>query len=409
MSDSGLSEFLLKKMDLEMDDQDLDSLLKGVRTHLGMEVAFIGEFSDGQRIISYVNTDHGNLSIAAGMSSPLSQTYCHKIVEGLLPRLIPDAIQHPITKDLKVTKSLKIGAYVGVPIRLTNDAVYGTLCCYSPQPDPSLQQKDVSFLELFADMLGKQLSRKRDEKQLKTQKLQRVKNVMDNVSLNMVYQPILSLETGNFLGFEALTRFTDEPYRSPDIWFKEAAEVGLGENLELLAIRKALQHSDRIPRGSYLSINISAEYLLKDQLMALLSESADTRIMFEVTEHEKILDYSKLSDALCELREQGIRIALDDAGAGYASFQHILDLQVDVLKLDLSLIRNIHLDKRRQALAAGLIAFAQTTGVDVIAEGIEQHEELKTLRALGVSKMQGYLIGRPMPFEEAMAHRPLLS
>nr|WP_247655455.1 EAL domain-containing protein [Stutzerimonas frequens] len=92
-----------------------------------------------------------------------------------------------------------------------------------------------------------------------------------------------------------------------------------------------------------------------------------------------------------------MRLAVDDAGAGYASFRHILKLKPDVIKLDASLIRNVDSDTGCRALAAALIRFAEETGCKVVAEGVETQEELAMLRRLEVNKAQGYLLGRPAP------------
>jgi EAL domain-containing protein (putative c-di-GMP-specific phosphodiesterase class I) len=96
-----------------------------------------------------------------------------------------------------------------------------------------------------------------------------------------------------------------------------------------------------------------------------------------------------------------LRIAVDDAGAGYASFRHILNLAPDLIKLDVFLTQNIHTDRARRALAAALIRFSEETGSKIIAEGVETTLQLKVLRELGVTKAQGYLLGRPMPLASA--------
>jgi len=119
--------------------------------------------------------------------------------------------------------------------------------------------------------------------------------------------------------------------------------------------------------------------------------------MLEVTEHASISDYAQIADTLEPLRKQGLRLAVDDAGAGYASFRHILRLKPDVIKLDGSLIRNIDSNTDCRALAAALVRFAEETGSKVVAECIETEAELAVLRVLKVNKAQGYLLGRPAP------------
>jgi EAL domain-containing protein (putative c-di-GMP-specific phosphodiesterase class I) len=109
----------------------------------------------------------------------------------------------------------------------------------------------------------------------------------------------------------------------------------------------------------------------------------------------------KVESVLRPLRSDGLRLAVDDAGAGYASFRHILKLAPDIIKLDMSLTRHIDTNRSCRALASALIRFAAETGSTVVAEGVETDAELHALRELGVVKMQGYLLGRPMTIESA--------
>jgi EAL domain-containing protein (putative c-di-GMP-specific phosphodiesterase class I) len=119
--------------------------------------------------------------------------------------------------------------------------------------------------------------------------------------------------------------------------------------------------------------------------------------VLELTEHAPIEEYDALQAALASLRSAGLKLAIDDAGSGYASFRHILRLRPDIIKLDQSLIRDIDLDQGRRALALGLITFANETGCTIVAEGVENERELAVLQSLGVAAAQGYLLGRPAP------------
>jgi len=143
--------------------------------------------------------------------------------------------------------------------------------------------------------------------------------------------------------------------------------------------------------------------ILSGELPGVLEGLAIDRVVLEITEHAHVEDYDRLPDALRPLRERGLRLAVDDAGAGYASLQHILYLQPDLIKLDMSLTRSIDLDPARRALACALIGFARETGSKIIAEGVETASELKTLASLGVEKAQGYFLARPMPLASAVA------
>jgi len=210
------------------------------------------------------------------------------------------------------------------------------------------------------------------------------------------FQPIVDLRTGLSLGTEALSRFTDGPNRSPDLWFAEAASVGLGTELEITAIELALAQMDRLPANVYLSINASVETILSDPFRESLSEVQAERVVLEVTEHTPIADYGAFTTSISGLRSRGVRIAVDDAGAGYAGFGHLLDLKPDIIKLDITLTRGIDRDPARQALGRALLRFGfELYETTMIAEGIETNEELATLRSLGCPLGQGFVLGRP--------------
>jgi EAL domain-containing protein (putative c-di-GMP-specific phosphodiesterase class I) len=125
------------------------------------------------------------------------------------------------------------------------------------------------------------------------------------------------------------------------------------------------------------------------------------QIVLEITEHAHVKDYDHLLLALQPYRSRGIRLAVDDAGAGYSSLQHILQIRPDFIKLDAALTRHIDLDPARKALALALVAFARDTGSWIVAEGVETSSELKTLRSIGIDRAQGYFLGRPTPFRHA--------
>lgn len=223
------------------------------------------------------------------------------------------------------------------------------------------------------------------------------RSIDDDAALSIALQPICSLESRKTLGVEALARFKPPPDRSPDRWFAEAEQVGLQHELELLAARKSLDLLDQLPAGTFLAINASSECLASSSFRELLSDTDGRRIVVELTEHEQIEDYDGLSAALASIRSAGVRLAVDDAGAGFASLRHILRLEPDFIKLDRTLISGIERDRTRQALAAGLTSFGDRIDVTIIAEGVERLVELETLMELGVRYGQGYFFARPAP------------
>ncbi|MDQ1712082.1 MAG: hypothetical protein QOE45_1532 [Frankiaceae bacterium] len=220
----------------------------------------------------------------------------------------------------------------------------------------------------------------------------RVLDAVAGTGRHHVLQPIVDVREGRAVGVEALARFATAPF-APDLWFAEAEAVGLRLPLEVAAARTALASLPDV--AGYVSINLSPDPIARGALDDLLAGVDRSRVVVEVTEHHVVDDYDTLLAALAPHRAAGLRLAIDDAGAGYASFRHILKLAPDFIKVDMSLVRDINLDPVRQALTASLLTFARTAGAQLIAEGVETQAELDLLARLGVTLVQGYLLGRP--------------
>lgn len=216
----------------------------------------------------------------------------------------------------------------------------------------------------------------------------------------IVFQPIAELSTRRVVGVEALARFDSDPYRAPDRWFREATAIGRGKELELCALRAATAAMGSLPAGIYLSVNASPDAIMCAAVQEHLASVDLTRLVLELTEHDGVEDYDALGAPLAPLRASGMRLAVDDTGSGYSSLQHILNLQPDMIKLDMTLTRGIDADPARRALAAALLSFRNEIGSSVVAEGIETEAELSTLQALGLGLGQGYLLGRPSPLAD---------
>lgn len=227
----------------------------------------------------------------------------------------------------------------------------------------------------------------------------RVQAVLDVGGPHIVVQPIVDLRTGAVVGGEALARFAGPPTQGPDKWFADAAAVGLGAELELAAVRAALATLAAMPGRAYLSVNVSPATATSTALFDLLggADVATDRIVLELTEHMDVTDYQALDAALTDLRAMGMKVAVDDAGAGFASLSHILNVRPHIVKLDVALVRGIHADPARRALAAGMLIFAKEIDAYLLAEGIETERELAALREVGVTHGQGFYLGRPAP------------
>jgi EAL domain-containing protein (putative c-di-GMP-specific phosphodiesterase class I)/AmiR/NasT family two-component response regulator len=251
--------------------------------------------------------------------------------------------------------------------------------------------------DILEELTGRLQVEGEEEELLRTQS-ERIRDVLDNGRMMMVFQPIVDLDTELVVGFEALARFPSAPERPTETWFTEAAAVGLRQELELAAVEAALAILPEAP-----GVNAMPDTLSSAGLAELLASAPADRLVLEITEHAPVRDYEALNAAMQRMRGRGIRLAVDDAGSGFASLRHILQLAPDIIKIDNALTRNVYKDPARRALAAGLISFAAELGATIVAEGIQTRQELETLRELGVRYGQGFYLGRPGPIEDVMS------
>ena len=382
----------------------VDKIVHAIRHHLGMDVAFVAEFRESDRIFRHVDA-LDRTPVHRGDAVPLDVGYCQRVVDGRLPGLIPDTQRVPAAMALAETQAIPIGAHLSVPIRLSDGRVFGTLCSFSFTADPSLGERDLKIMQVFATLLADQIERDTLGQRAQAEKSSRITAALAARQPSIVYQPVYDLATSRLAGLESLSRFQMEPQRTPDKWFAEAAEVGMSVELELAAIRTALHALHSMPPDAYLSVNCSPKTILRGELQNLLRGIDVKRLVLEITEHDYIEDYPGLLAALAPLRAFGLRTAIDDAGAGYASLRHVLHIQPELIKLDISLTRHIDRDLKRRALASALIAFARETQAHIVAEGVETEAELRTLKLLGAGCAQGYFLARPLPLAEAI-HQP---
>ncbi len=232
--------------------------------------------------------------------------------------------------------------------------------------------------------------------ELREERIDLIRATIAHRSWETHFQPIVDLKSGNAVGTEALSRFVDGSVRAPDEWFAEAAEVGLGIELEVAALDSALEQLPRLPSDLYLSLNASVETIMSDDFASRIDGVPAERIVLELTEHTRVNDYAKFGQGIGSLRRQGVRLAVDDAGAGFSSLQHVLNLRPDVIKLDIGLTRGIDKDPARRALGRALLTFGlDAYDASIVAEGIETEGELEVLRALGCPCGQGFYLGRP--------------
>lgn len=381
----------------------IDALLETARQQLDMDVAFVAEFVGDLRVMRHITA---NCPIVArpGDSEPLEGTYCKKIVDGELPNVIPDSAAHPVAAAMPATLDARIAAYVGVPVVFRNGRVFGTLCCLQRTPDPTLTQRDAAVLAVIAKAVSELLEEEERHRVRDDLVRQRVSDLVATGGPNIVYQPIVDTRTRRWAGLEALSRFPVDSGITTEEWYRSAASVGAERDLELVAARAAVQMIDHF--DCYLSLNLSAATLCTRQGQSFLGELPLDRIVVELTEHAEVVDYPVLLGALAPFRADGLRIAVDDAGAGYSSLRHVLRLGAEIIKLDRSLISGLEHDPVRHALVGALTRFAAETGSRVVAEGVETTAELAAIEGLGVQYVQGYLLGRPEPLDALLPALP---
>lgn len=281
-----------------------------------------------------------------------------------------------------------------VPMR-TSAGPVGVLAAAATGSDAMARLgRRAAALEAFAALAAALLAPGITERQRGDDVRERIATILSTAAFSPVFQPIQDLASGRTVGYEALTRFADRT--RPDRRFADAAAVGVGLDLEAACLVAAVGAGRRLGHDCWLSLNVSPDLVLEIDRLARILRSPSVPIILEITEHAPIEDYAAFRAAITSLGPS-VRCAVDDAGAGFASFRHILELRPAFVKLDIALVRAIERDPARQALVAGMVYFAVQTGCQLIAEGIETTAERNTLRSLGVNLGQGYLLGRPEP------------
>jgi PAS domain S-box-containing protein len=298
---------------------------------------------------------------------------------------------HPYAEDL-ARAGVRAVAYA--PVTYEGSAI-GVLLVGSAEKDAMTQLSGqmgalVDFANLAGALLGRGLAHGREARRRRYV----IEAIIAQRAFTPVFQQIVDLIRGRTLGYEALTRFADGV--APDVRFAYAAAVGMALHLERATIEAALASGVALSPSRFLHLNVSPGLVLeRTELKRLLAETR-ARIVLEVTEHAAVGDYREFRDAI-ESLGRPVLLAVDDAGAGFASFRHILELRPSFVKLDISLVRGIDADPAKQALVVGMRHFARMTNRRLIAEGVETEAEAATLRKLDIRLGQGFLFGRPSP------------
>jgi EAL domain-containing protein (putative c-di-GMP-specific phosphodiesterase class I) len=255
----------------------------------------------------------------------------------------------------------------------------------------------VVVLPLQCVALWKVLAQQFGEQRRLRRLFRRIDEVIRTGDLTIAFQPVVNACDMRVVGVEALARFGGDPLIPPLQWFSDAELVDRALQLDLLAVRSTLSAAVDLPPDVYVAVNVSPATFASNALLTQLrsAQIRPDRLVLEVTEHASIEDYAPLIEARMRLRAHGIRLAVDDAGAGYASFRHIVALAPDIIKIDRAIVSGVDQDRARSALVGAVVMFARGSGATIVAEGVETESELDCLARLGVDTLQGHLTGMP--------------
>ncbi len=377
-------------------EQQIADLLQTARSSLRLSVAFLSRLDGTTQHLEVVEAAPlHSLVFREGVKQKQETTFCQTILDGRLPPVIPDVRKYPAAMALPTARVPRIRSFVSVPVRLSDGTLYGTFCAAGLTTDKELTKRDQALMEVLASAASVIIEPGVREQQRVDEVRGRLEPVLVAGGPTVVLQPVVDLRSGLRVGAEALSRFPQEWGRPPDVCFAEAHSVGLGHELEVAALARAAAHLDAV--SGYVAMNVSPATLLTVGCLDLLHRLPLDRVLLELSEHDPVEDYDLLRRTLEPLRARGLRLAIDDVGAGFSSLRHIVLTAPDVLKLDRSLITGVADDGVLKTLVRSLVDFGHGSGATIVAEGVETAAEAAVLRDLEVDFGQGWHHGRPGP------------
>lgn len=367
---------------------------------------------------------HGIVESLLGLTLARDGTYMDRAIATGRPQYAPETTNDPLLTDQirNIGNQLGISSLVVIPLSHRGEAI-GALSMTAAAPrrfterdiaameaagrfvstlinshtelstqlddflnDPHIDDRDTAAAHFLASVLLPDLARDDDLHQHLDALLATPSN------LRAVLQPIVELGSESVVGWEGLSRFPTHDDVTPQHWFEVARRLGRSRALELTAIHRVLAAAATLPDDHFVAVNVSPVTAMDPDVQSTLL-SAQRPLVVEITEHEPFPD--TLAEALVPLRERGIRLAIDDAGAGFASFEQLLRLRPDIIKIDGALTGGIEDDPVRRALASAIVQLAEEMKATTVAEAVENRRQMAALRRLGVHLGQGYLFGRP--------------
>ena len=376
--------------------EQIADLLRTAKDALHLSVAFMTRMDGTTQTLEVVESSVPWV-FREGHQQKQEVTLCQGVLDGTLPAVMADLREHRDAMWRPSATFPRIRSYVSVPVTLSDGTLYGTFCAAGLTTDRGLADRDKGLMSVLAHAAAVVIEPGVRELARRAAIDDRLAPLQLAGGPRVLLQPIVDIATGHRVGSEALSRFPQEWAQAPDVVFAEAHSVGRGDALELMALHRAAGLLDRV--DGYVSMNVSPATLLRADLLDFLHTLPLPRILLELSEHEPVEDYTALRTALAPLREQGMRLAIDDVGAGFSSLRHIVICEPDVIKLDRSIVDGLSTDRVLHSLVRSLVGFADGLGAVVVAEGVETAADALALKALQVGYGQGWYWGRAVPAE----------
>ncbi len=368
--------------------QQVASLLRTARESLGFDLAFLSRM-DGT--VQHLEVIESVLPLVDGMTQPQQTSFCQAVIDGELPAVIPDVARFPAAMRLPATEQ-GIRSFISVPVNLSDGTFYGTFCGAGLTADPALAERDRALMQVLAHAAALVVEPDIRQRRRRAAVESRLRPLLDGGGPVVLLQPIVDLANGRRVGAEALSRFPREWHQPPDECFHDAELIGERERLEIMALRRAAAHLPEV--SGYIAMNISPATLFTSAGLDFLTRLPLDRIVLELSEHDPIQDYENLKAALAPLRAGGMRLAIDDVGAGFSSLRHIVATAPDIIKLDRSIVSGVAGDAVLTVVVHALVELAGALGAKVVAEGIETATDAAALAGLGVDLGQGWHFDR---------------
>ncbi|HLA91567.1 MAG TPA: GGDEF domain-containing phosphodiesterase [Gemmatimonadaceae bacterium] len=234
-----------------------------------------------------------------------------------------------------------------------------------------------------------------EKEKLVRRRSRKLREIIARRRITTHYQPVMDLHAKRVIGYEALSRGPVGEFGTPDVLFRIAYEAELVLKLDAVCRGRALRGLSKMDRDQILFINMEPLSIFDPALLKSVSARRAGRVVFEITEHAAISDFSTFRQAVQLLKQSGFKVALDDVGSAYSGLRIISQIEPDYIKLDMELTRAAQSNRVKMELVRAIAGFCTEASVPMIVEGVETREELEAVTSLGVHLVQGFLLGRP--------------